>query len=77
MIGLKNVWVKQRQKIHYTGGEFHVNTAHIYDRYDYWGFGIRGGLESEWSLKNHFYLQGLFNAALLYGFFKIDHKERL
>ncbi len=77
IMGLKNVWIDQKQQIRYTGRDLGLNRAHIEDDCDYWGLGIRGGMESKWNLKGHFYLQGLFSGTLLYGFFNIDHKERL
>lgn len=75
--GIKNGWMKQHQIIRYTGGSVGLNTARVEDWCDYWGIGLRGGIESKWHLGQGVYLQGLFAGALLYGFFTIDHREKL
>lgn len=75
--GVKNAWLKQQQNIRYTGGSVGVNTAHVEDTCDYWGIGLRGGVNSKWHLGEGVYLKGLVAGALLYGFFDIDHREKL
>lgn len=74
---VKNVWVNQRQIVRYTGGSIGNHTAHVEDNCDYWGLGLRGGVNSTWHLGEGFYLHGLFAGALLYGYFDIDHREKL
>lgn len=76
-VGVKNAWMKQRQVVRYTGGAINTNTVHIEDNCDYWGVGVRGGVNSKWYLADGFYLHGLVAGALLYGFFDIDHREKL
>ncbi len=39
---------------------------------DYWGVGIRGGIETEWLFGKGWFLFGNFAAAILYGQFDID-----
>jgi len=74
---VKNAWVNQRQVVRYTGGSIGNHTAHVEDNCDYWGIGLRGGINSKWHLGEGVYLHGLFAGALLYGFFDIDHREKL
>ena len=74
---VKNVWVNQKQIVRYTGGSIGVHTVHVEDNCDYWGIGLRGGINSKWHLGEGVYLHGMFAGALLYGFFDIDHREKL
>lgn len=74
---VKNAWLKQKQIVRYTGGSVGNNTAHVEDHCDFWGIGLRGGINSKWHLGEGVYLEGLFAGALLYGYFDIDHREKL
>lgn len=76
-VGLKNGWIDQHQRIRYTGGSLGRNSAHIDDDCDYWGLGARGGLNSIWNFGEGWAFNGGFSAALLYGFFDIEHREKL
>lgn len=76
-VGVKNAWINQQQIIRYTGGALGFNTARVEDNCDYWGLGLRGGLNSKWHLGEGLYLQGLIAGAVLYGFFDIDHREKI
>jgi hypothetical protein len=76
-IGLKNAWLKQTQKVHYNGGSLGNNSARVYDDCDYWGMGLRGGINSKWYLLDGWYFGGGFSGAVLYGYFDIEHKEKL
>ncbi len=76
-VGLKNAWIDQKQVIRYTGGVLEGNTAHVKDDCEYWGIGARAGINSKWHLGDGWYLGGLFSAALLYGFFDIEHREKV
>ncbi|MCB1106962.1 MAG: MOMP family protein [Chlamydiia bacterium] len=76
-VGLKNAWIDQSQMIRYTGGSLGHNSAHIDDECEYWGIGLKGGINSKWHLAEGFYLAGVFSGALLYGYFDIEHREKV
>lgn len=76
-IGVKNVWIDQAQVIRYTGGSLGVNSAHVNDYCDFWGIGVQSGVNSKWHLDQNFYLGGLLSGAILYGFFDIEHNEKV
>lgn len=76
-IGLKSAWIDQRQVIRYTGGSLSLNTATVKDYCNYWGLGTKGGVNSRWHLGYGWHLEGLIAGSLLYGYFDIDHKEKI
>ncbi|NGX50923.1 MAG: hypothetical protein K1060chlam2_00775 [Chlamydiae bacterium] len=76
-IGVKGARVDQRQVIRYTGGSLAQNTANIKDYCDYSGIGTKGGINSRWHLGDGWHIDGLISGALLYGFFDIEHRERV
>lgn len=76
-VGVKSAWIDQKQAIRYTAGSLGYNSAHVDDLCEYWGVGLRGGIKSRWHLGSGWRLEGLFAGALLYGFFDIDHSEKL
>ncbi|MCK4934645.1 MAG: MOMP family protein [Simkaniaceae bacterium] len=77
-IAVKNAWLDQGQLVRYTGGEYLMaNTVHIKDECDFWGIGPRAGVTTRWHLGDHFHIHGMIDGALLYGFFDVDHRERL
>lgn len=76
-VGIKNSWIDQRQVVRYTGGVLEGNSAHINDSCEYWGIGAKAGIHSKWHLCDGWYLQGAISGATLYGFFDIDHREKV
>lgn len=76
-IGLKNAWIDQFQDVRYTGGSLGNNSAHIDDECEYWGIGLRTGVNSKWHLLDGWYIGGLLSGAVLYGFFDIEHREKV
>lgn len=76
-VGIKNAWINQRQIVRYTGGSIGNHTSYIEDNCDYWGMGLRVGVNSKWHLGGGFYFNGLLANALIYGYFDIDHREKL
>ena len=76
-IGLKSAWVDQTQIVRYTGGSLSQNTANVKDYCDYWGMGTKGGINSKWYLGYGWHVDGLVAGALLYGYFDIEHRERV
>lgn len=76
-IGVKNAWIDQHQEIRYTGGALNRNSAHVNDYCEYWGIGARTGVNSKWHLFDGWYLKGMLSGTVLYGFFDIEHKEKV
>jgi len=76
-IGGKSAWIDQRQMIRYTGGSLALNTAHVKDYCDYWGVGTKGGVNTRWFIGNGWHIDALIAGALLYGYFDIEHCERV
>lgn len=67
--------------------KWHVNYRFMYDSRnyrdevhnsnDFWGFGLRGGLNTQWGLGSGFSIYGNAAAALLHGHFHISQQESL
>lgn len=76
-VGLKNAWLDQHQITRYTGGSLGRNSAHVVDLCEYWGMGARTGVHSKWNLWDGWYLKGMLSGAVLYGFFDIEHREKV
>jgi len=87
--GLKTAWLDLEQTTRYTGGiprqnsedngaleGLSINTVHIKGECDFWGIGPRAGVDSKWHLGSGFSIFGDVAAALLFGFFDVDHNER-
>lgn len=76
-VGVKNAWIDQHQVVRYTGGALSRNSAHVNDSCEYWGIGARTGVNSKWHLLDGWYLKGMLSGAVLYGFFDIEHREKV
>jgi len=76
-IGVKSVWIDQTQVIRYTGGSLAQNTSKVKDECDYWGLGPKGGLGARWNLGYGWHFEGLIAGAILYGYFDIEHQEKM
>lgn len=77
-IGVKNTWIDLEQIVRYTGGDhLNANTAHVKDKSDFWGIGPRAGITTRWHLGDNFHIHGTADGALLYGFFDVEHREKL
>ncbi len=72
--GLKGTWQKQRMDTKYKIENPVVDVATGEDRLDYWGVGIRGGLDTSWHFDNCFSLVGELAVAALWERFDIDRK---
>jgi hypothetical protein len=80
-IGARSAWVRQRQAIEYTGGNLlssyssflaGANRADIHQRNNYWGMGLRGGLDSTWGLGAGVSLYGKLAMSALWGRFHVN-----
>ncbi len=72
-IGPQTTWIYQDLNVRYKGyeeGNYRVNIAN-----DYWGIGLRPGLNSQWGLGCGFSIFGNTALSLLYGFFEVDQKQ--
>ncbi len=81
--GLKTAWIDQEQITRYNGGNpsgtnlgLQGNTVHLREDCDFWGLGPRAGVNSKWHLGKNFSIFGNIAAAILFGKFDVDHKER-
>lgn len=80
-IGLRTSWIELQQVTRYSGGEqsdngLGVHTVDIKDESDFWGLGLRAGLNTNWFLGNGFSIFGNFSSSLLFGVFDVDHREK-
>ena len=87
--GAKTAWIDLEQVTRYCGGSGNVvfcglpinalgpNTVKINESSDFWGIGPEVGFNGKWHLAKgfSFFADGL--GALLYGYFDVDHKEKL
>jgi hypothetical protein len=85
-LSLESAWVKLSKEARFTGGApsnspemgFELGDATIYvkDRSNFWGLGPRMGTDTQWHLGNGFSIFGDISAALLFGRFKVSHREQ-
>lgn len=77
-VGLENIWISQHYRTNYNG---HLNQPeafnHLSFRNNFWGVGIRAGLETEWELKCGFSLIGDVAWSLLYGNFNLKRTTKI
>lgn len=76
-VGVKNAWINQHQVVRYTDGTLERNSAHVNDDCEYWGIGARTGVNSKWHLRDGWYMKGMLSGTVLYGFFDIEHREKV
>lgn len=90
--GLKTAWIDQEQVARYTGGDpveinagifdgaeflgLGIETVKVTDECDFWGIGPRTGMMSKWHLGYGFSIFGDVAAAILFGYFDVDHREK-
>ena len=75
--GLKGTWQKQRmdtkfKSVNANGDKF---VARNTDRLDYWGIGIRGGLDTSWHFNTCFSLFGELAISNLWERFEVERKS--
>ncbi len=78
-IGLRTAWIDQKFDFEYDG-QFGISASSFNDvtyHIDFWGLGLRGGLDSQWKLRWGFSIFGDFALSLLYGNFSIDRRNDL
>ena len=67
-IGMKYAWIDQKYKIFYTAFES-TTTLGIREKQDFWGLGLRGGLNTEWHFKRNWSIYGSIAVSELYCLF--------
>ncbi len=76
-MGLRYVRLDQKYHVAYEGGSLFPSSNAIYSIHnsnDFWGFGLRGGFDTQWGLTNGFSIYGNFALALLHGHFHITQE---
>ncbi len=77
--GLRSAWIGQKFKTIYTGLSNNPATPdpgrRVKHKSDFWGLGILGGVETEWSLGCGWGIFANFSTSLLHGFIKLDFDE--
>jgi hypothetical protein len=77
---LRTAWVNQKYNVDYST-LFDVDSDVVLDSYstdmknDYWGIGVRGGLDTQWGLGAGFSIYGNAALSILYGFFDVHDTE--
>ncbi len=77
-IGVRGMWLHQKQKFEYEGGNFFVaydvdgvlpgaNQDFVFMKNNFWGVGLRGGLDSTWGLGAGVSLYGKVALSALWG----------
>jgi hypothetical protein len=77
-IGLRFAYIEQDYVVRYSTN-YHGNIAsiNVFNDNDYWGAGLRGGLDTTWNFGPNFNIFGKVAAALLYGKFSVKQKNDL
>ncbi len=78
--GLRSAWLRQRYNINYNNGTIDSvpgQDISVRMRNNFWGLGLRGGLDDRWLLGGGLSAFGNFATALLLGHFKIQQFETL
>ncbi|MEM8727997.1 MAG: Lpg1974 family pore-forming outer membrane protein [Chlamydiota bacterium] len=76
-VGLKSASIEQHQAIRYTEEALSRNSTDLNGDCEYRGIGVRTGVGSKRHLLDGWYLKGMFSGAVLYGFFTIEHREKI
>ena len=80
--GLRTAWIYQRNTIEYDdlfylgeGGLLAFDEYEVNRNCNYWGMGVRTGLDTQWGIGDGWSFYGNAAISLLYGFFDAEHKE--
>ena len=80
-VGLRTAFVNQHNNIEYDNvynvgiNTLRYNDYEVERECNYWGLGIRTGLDTQWELGRNFSLYANAAVSLLYGFFHVEHEE--
>jgi hypothetical protein len=77
--GFRNAWLRQRFNVNYNNGTISPSLTgqHLSARMrnNFWGMGVRGGLDAHWLLGGSMSVFSDLAAAILFGHFKIEQTE--
>jgi hypothetical protein len=79
--GLRSAWIRQKLNVHYTNGHLADGQAPVaaqittHNKNNFWGMGLRAGLDGNWGLGNGFSIFSDLAAAILLGHFKVVQYE--
>ena len=76
-IGLKGAWIDQHYKVRYFRNisETDMSNFRMKNDQDYWGIGIRTGLDTAWYFMKNFCMYGDFAIAAMWSRFDIDRAD--
>ncbi len=77
--GLRSAWLRQRYNVHYNNGQVGSSLGQnlsVHMRNNFWGMGLRGGMDAKWGLGSGFSIFSDLAAALLLGHFKVFELEK-
>lgn len=78
--GFRGGWIDQHFSVDYSGalepGPINHRAVH-HGQNDFWGIGLRTGLDSEWMITQGFSIIGNVAGSLLYGKFRIDQQLQI
>ncbi len=76
-IGFENIWISQHYNTKYKGLPLQESAfEEIRFRNNFWGFGIRSGMDTQWNMRWGFSLFGDVAFALLYGEFDLKRTSK-
>ncbi len=70
--GVRAAWIDQHFSVHYGGNFNALNGTVHHGSNDFWGFGARAGIMTDWIVGKGWSLFGNIAASLLFGKFEID-----
>ena len=76
--GMRTAWIDQRDETTLQGlhsDPNRPNKRELNRKNNYWGLGIRGGLDTQWGLGCGWSIFANYSASLLYGRFSVDVKQ--
>ncbi len=86
--GLRNAWIRQYVSINYLNSALNAfpdrgassglptgQNLNVHLKNDFWGIGLRGGLDGDWGIGRGFSIFGELAAAILIGEFDVGAKE--
>jgi hypothetical protein len=74
-IGVQGAWIDQKGGVNYTGGVPPINPYTITFKNDFWGVGLKGGLDASLQMGGGFSVFSDLALSLLYGHFDIRQTQ--
>jgi len=73
--GLQGAWINQDYEVTQTVA-FNRSTNRLSLKQDFWGMGLRAGLDTAWQFNHNFSLFADFALAILWGQFEVSRRDR-